>query len=303
MMRHPAGTSGGWRALALGWVVALGSAFALAQVPDGFDPGLWSRNEQRWEQLPEARRAELRHAWTRFDSLPAARQELLIQRADMLRRVRAERAAAAPDAAVEEQDVLAALTQRADLARRTLQAQSSESIAEHGLARAVQVRAQRSLHAFFGHMVARGRIGEGERARLLQLGFREQAREGLLLLKTERLHLYSETPRVPRRDVEQLSRARSIEALQALARRRRAEGFLGKLGELLPLGQDARRVLAAAPDWDVERLLFERHRAAILRILEGLQQSPERCEQLLALPLNELERELHALLAGAEAAR
>ena len=313
-----------WRLLGVAWIAALGLAFVLRPVstaPDGYDPEVWGANESRWERLDEDQREELRRSWERFEQIPPARQEVLVQRADTLRRTRQRLAARpaeavrdgsgapvgsptatgsgpAPDpAAVSDEEVLAEFGRLAGLVRARLETEASGQVERFGLARAVQQRARRSIEAFLGNMVRRGRMTSQELDALKQLSYRELARESLLRLKAERIALWSEGPGVGSRDVADLRVREAADAVDNLAQRRRQVGFLGRLGEQVPLTAEDQRALAAVPAMDVDEALVERKRDEVVALLQRLGQPPERIEQLLSLPLNELERELHGLLA------
>ena len=321
-------SSRAWRLLGAAWIAAIGLAFALrplSTAPDGYDPEVWSANEARWERLDEGQREDLRRSWERFEQIPPARRELLVQRADTLRRTRLRLAARPseavglapgpggggpaatvrvpggapmPDpAAVGDDEVLAELGRLAGLVRARLEAEGADQVDRFGLARVVQQRARRSIEAFLGHMVRRGRTTPQELDALRQLSFRELARESLLRLKAERIALWSESPGVGSRDVADLRVREAADAVDSLALRRRQVGFLGRLGQEVPLSPEDQQVLAAVPALDVEATLFARKRDQVVVLLQRLGQPPERIEQLLSLPLNELERELHGLLA------
>lgn len=279
-----------------------GFALRLDQRPsEQVDPAVFRANHERWMQLDEAERAVLRARWERFAALPSGEREALQQRAETLRRLNAglaRRAGRAPDAEASAAE-LRRLTERTARALPAGAVGPGAPPAE--VLAALELRTRRHVEAFLDNLGRRGRLDAARRAQLAALPPSAQLSEALLLFKAEQIELYAEGARAA--EADELLPLSPLDVAARAEGRRRQEGFLGRLGQALPLSEAERATLADAEGW---RELLERLRdlkAVQIRELLAVRGVPaERIETLLTGPISELEREVNQLLRQARAA-
>jgi len=266
------------------------------------DPAVFRANHERWMQLGEAEREALRERWQGFATLPSGERETLLQRAETLRRLNAalaRRAGRAPDA----EEAAAELRRVAAQARRFVAPALARDAApaDAELLAALEARTRRHVEAFLDNLERHGRLAPAERARLAARAPSEQLSDALLLLKAEQIELYAEG--VPAAEANDLLPLSPLDVAERAERRRRQEGFLGRLGQALPLTDDERRTLGDADGWrEMLEHLRDLKAPQIRELLVARGVPPERIETLLVGPISELEREVNELLRSARAA-
>jgi Protein of unknown function (DUF3106) len=261
------------------------------------DPQVFRANFERWQTLPEAEREALRERYSRYRELPPGDQETLQQRADTLRRVRgnlAQRQGHDPSA----EELATELTRLVDIARRTLpRAPGAPELADAELLAAMEARTRRSVSAFLDKLAARGEITQQELTRLRAQPLAEQLRDALLLLKSNQIRMSGSEARLG--ETDELRRLPPLDVAARIERVRQQHGFLGRLGQAVPLSDDDRRTLAAddsAPDFG-ERLR-DLKAPKVRELLASKGVPADRIDALLAGPVADLEREADTLLAA-----
>jgi hypothetical protein len=166
----------------------------------------------------------------------------------------------------------------------------------------VETRTRRSIQIFLENLALHGHIGAPDAARMRSQPLVDQVRDSLLLLKAEEIGLYSEGARPD--DADRLLPLAPLDVVAQADTRRQQVGFLGRLGQAVPLTEADRKALegVTSPKERKERLR-ELEAPAIRALLAAHGMPPERIDELLTTaPINELERAAHDLLKPAATA-
>ncbi len=261
------------------------------------DPAVLRANHERWQRLPEPERDALRERWRQFHRLPSGERETLLQRAETLRRLKAGlqqrtgREPSAEDAAGE----LSLVVDRARRAAAVGRLEAGPAPTDANVRAALERKLIVHVTAFMNSLARRGDLDPQQLARLRSQPQSEQLRDALVRLKSEQINLYAEG--VPAAEHDELLTLPPLDVAARAERRRLQQGFLGLLGQHLPLTDAERRTLGGAESWgelleDLRDLKTPQIRALLVE--RGV--AAERIETLLVGPICEMEREVHLLL-------
>jgi hypothetical protein len=270
--------------------------------PDAVSEALFRANAERWMTLPDTRRDVLRERWSRFAALPSGEQETMLQRSETLRRVSSElevRHGRAPTA-----DEKAAELVRVVENAKQLLARSGALAPDKPLAEQMEGRTKRYINLFLDNLGKHNELSPEFVAKLRAASLSEQIRDTLLLLQADQLARYSED--LPAAQADELLAMTPRELAASVDRRRQQDGFFGRLGRKLSFTESERAQLDAATGPGERQEKARELKAAEIRgLLAGFGVAPERIEELMSGPVNELEREFDRLVAvaGAGAAR
>ncbi len=283
------------RLAGLGLALALGGALAGAGRMTAPSPGAlrFRLNLDRWQSCTEAQRDEYRARWREWLVRSPEQQARALRRYGVLSRLRDQvQLSGSGDASPAR--LAAELTLELEELILQLRREAPDAPSDLGLAESVDRLFRRRAAAFLDHMAARGRITSSERDRLLALPATALADESLRRLKAESLLLVDSAV------AERLAAAEPLDVVAGLDALRRETGFLGRAGQIWPLSADEREELAGLPSPELVREALLRMKAVAIRDrLQGHPLAATEVDALLALPWAELERSLHALLAGA----
>ena len=261
------------------------------------DPQLFRANFERWQTLPEPERDALRERWQRLTALPPGDQEALQQRADTLRRLRgnlAQRQGHEPTL----EEAAAELARIVGVTRKSVQRPDTAELSDAELLAQLEARTRRCLSQFLDNLEKHGRVTQQQLVRLRAQALPEQLRDALLLLKSEQINLYAEVGVHPD-EADELMRLPPLDVAARTEHARHQRGFLGRLGTALPLSDDDRRSLAAddgVPEF--KERLRDLKSQQLRELLSAHGVASDRIDELLAGPVNELEREADDVLAA-----
>jgi hypothetical protein len=270
-----------------------------SRAPDGVDQAVFRANHERWQTLPDTQRDVLRERWSRFAALPSGEQESMLQRSETLRRLsagleqRQGRPPTADERAAELTRVVGGVEQ---MLARTGPVDPEKSVTER-----LEFRTRRYIFKFLDNLGKRDGASPELVARLRDEPLSEQIRDTMLLLQADQLGRYSET--LSPEEADKLLALSPWESAAKVERVRERAGFLGRLGSAISFTEAERAQLdAAGTPGERQEKARELKATEIRELLAAHGVATARIDELLAGPVNELEREADRVLPSAASA-